>query len=58
MTPPAYAELLIQAYGHAIALTLAKAEAKGSDNLDNYWTKVLKAIRSKNDELISSGGLR
>lgn len=47
MTASAYAELLIQAYGHAIALALAKTEAKGADNLDNYWTKVLKAIRSK-----------
>lgn len=48
MTAAAYAELLVQAYGHAIALTLAETEAKGSDNLDSYWTKVLKAIRSRN----------
>lgn len=47
MTVSAYAELLIQAYGHAIALALARTEAKGSDNLDGYWTEVLKVIRSK-----------
>lgn len=45
MTVRAYANLLIQAYGHSIALALAQTEAESHDNLDSYWTKVVLAIK-------------
>lgn len=45
MTPPVYADLLVQAYGYSIALSLAETEANGADNLDGYWTKVLAALK-------------
>lgn len=47
MTVQTYADLLVQAYGHSIALKLAKAEAGGHDDHDGYWTKVVLAIKQR-----------
>lgn len=45
MTTRAYADLLIQAYGYSIALSIAEAEAGGHGDLDGYWTEVLAAMK-------------